>query len=99
MPTTDHSKEEPGLLMPLISLDACEGKGPCVDACPYDVFAMSPISDKQFKGCPSSGSSKHGFTEEKKPMCCMRTNAIPSAYVCRPARKKRSGLAVENNFL
>jgi 4Fe-4S ferredoxin len=34
--------------MPIVNLSKCESRGPCIEACPYDVFEMKPISTKQF---------------------------------------------------
>ena len=56
--TDNHCKEEPGLLVPLINLNACEGKGPCVDVCPYGVLEMRPLSDEEFGGLSFIGKLK-----------------------------------------
>lgn len=46
--TTDNCKDEARKLMPVVNLNSCEGKGPCIEVCPYDVFEMKPISDEQY---------------------------------------------------
>lgn len=90
MPDTTPCKEEPGLLMPLISLDACEGKGPCVEVCPYDVLAMGPISDEQFRGLSFIGKLKtrvHGrekayvLHEDQCHSCGLCVTACPERAI------------------
>jgi len=56
--TKDYCKEEAGQLIPVIDLNACESKGPCVPACPYDIIAMNPISDEEFRGLSFIGKIK-----------------------------------------
>lgn len=58
MLTMENCKDELGLLMPVINLNACEGKGPCVDVCPYEVLDMQPISDEQFADLSFIGKLK-----------------------------------------
>ena len=38
--TTNSCKHEPGLFMPAINPNRCEGKGPCVRVCPAQVLEM-----------------------------------------------------------
>jgi NAD-dependent dihydropyrimidine dehydrogenase PreA subunit len=54
----DNCKDEPGILMPVVNFNSCEGKGPCIDVCPYDVFEMQPISDDQYKELSFIGKLK-----------------------------------------
>jgi len=56
--TADHCKEEAGQLMPVINLNSCEGKGPCIDICPFNVFEMQEISDEQFNNLSFFGKLK-----------------------------------------
>jgi 4Fe-4S ferredoxin len=37
-------KQPAGTFVPVINRDRCEGKGPCVPACPYDVLEMGVLS-------------------------------------------------------
>lgn len=41
-------KHLPNTITPIINLSKCEGKGPCIEVCPYGVFEMQPISNKDF---------------------------------------------------
>lgn len=54
----DHCKEESGKLMPVVNFNSCEGKGPCIEVCPYDVFEMNTINDEQFKELSFFGKLK-----------------------------------------
>ena len=54
----DHCKEESGKLMPVVNFNSCEGKGPCIEVCPYDVFEMNVINDEQFKELSFFGKLK-----------------------------------------
>lgn len=66
--TTDNCKEESGKLMPLINLNSCEGKGPCIEVCPYSVFEMKPINDEQFKDLSFIGKIKTRVHGREKAM-------------------------------
>jgi len=45
--TVQECKQPPGTYVPIIDLNKCEGKGPCVPACPYDVLAMDLLPKEQ----------------------------------------------------
>jgi 4Fe-4S ferredoxin len=36
-----------GLFMPVININRCEGKGPCIAACPHDVLQMGVLANSQ----------------------------------------------------
>jgi 4Fe-4S ferredoxin len=38
----------PGRMVPRIDRDRCEGKGECLDVCPYGVFQVRPIDEVDF---------------------------------------------------
>lgn len=40
-------RQEPGAFVPIIDRNKCEGKGPCIDACPFSVFEMGSISKQE----------------------------------------------------
>jgi NAD-dependent dihydropyrimidine dehydrogenase PreA subunit len=56
--TDPHCKQPPGTFVPLIDRNRCEGKGPCVDACPYDVLAMGVLSREDKAGLSLIGKLK-----------------------------------------
>ena len=46
--STDACKKEPGVLRPIVDRAKCEGKNDCVEVCPYDVFEVRRIDDRDF---------------------------------------------------
>ena len=56
--TATNCKDEAGKLIPVINLNTCEGKGPCIEVCPYDVFEMKPITEEQYSGLSWIGKLK-----------------------------------------
>ena len=54
----EKCKHPPGVMMPLVDLNGCEGKGPCVPACPYDVLEMRPITTEEQKQLSFKGKIK-----------------------------------------
>jgi 4Fe-4S ferredoxin len=56
--TTDHCKFSAGRLMPIINANRCEGKGPCVTACPVQVLEMGFLPKEERKGLTLKGKIK-----------------------------------------
>jgi 4Fe-4S ferredoxin len=42
-------KQEPGVIVPVVKLTSCEGKGDCVRVCPEKVFEVRRIDDADFR--------------------------------------------------
>lgn len=40
-------KQAPGAFIPVIDRNRCEGKGPCIDVCPYLVFEMFTLPEEE----------------------------------------------------
>ncbi|MBY0572334.1 MAG: ferredoxin family protein, partial [Undibacterium sp.] len=60
----ESCKQAPGKIVPLIDLNRCEGKGPCVSACPYEVLLVKVSSKEQRTGLSIKGKIKgfvHGW--------------------------------------
>ena len=45
-------RHEPGLFVPVIDRSRCEGKEDCVEVCPYSVFEMHQLSDRDKRAMP-----------------------------------------------
>ena len=80
---TDDCKE-PGVVMPEINRNACEGKEDCVKVCPYDVFEMGTLNDEQRSGLSMIGKLKafaHGYHQAfvVKPEACHNCGACVTA--------------------
>jgi NAD-dependent dihydropyrimidine dehydrogenase PreA subunit len=58
MSTSAECKQPPGAFVPVIDRNRCEGKGPCVDACPYGVLAMGTLSREDKAGLSLLGRLK-----------------------------------------
>lgn len=44
----EKCRAEAGTYIPIVNHDACEGKRDCVEVCPYDVFEVRQIDDRDF---------------------------------------------------
>jgi NAD-dependent dihydropyrimidine dehydrogenase PreA subunit len=44
----EDCRAQPGTMVPRVDANRCEGKGDCVDVCPYDVFVVRTIDDADF---------------------------------------------------
>lgn len=59
-------KAEPGRFTPVIDRNRCEGKGPCVAACPYDVLETKHLSRRERSQLTVIGTLKawaHGYQQ------------------------------------
>jgi NAD-dependent dihydropyrimidine dehydrogenase PreA subunit len=66
----------PGAFHPVINRSSCEGKRDCVEVCPYDVFEVRRIDDKDFAALSFFGKLKsraHG----------RQTSYTPNANLCQ----------------
>ncbi|MFJ2987196.1 4Fe-4S binding protein [Collimonas sp. NPDC087041] len=46
---TAACKQEPGVIVPVVNLKRCEGKGDCVEVCPENVFLVRRIDDSDYQ--------------------------------------------------
>jgi 4Fe-4S ferredoxin len=46
-------KAPAGSWKPVVDARRCEGKGDCVEVCPYDVFAVGPIAPEAYQALPA----------------------------------------------
>jgi len=46
-PKSVDCKQEPGVFMPIVNREKCEGKAECVAVCPYNVFEMGIVSPQE----------------------------------------------------
>jgi NAD-dependent dihydropyrimidine dehydrogenase PreA subunit len=80
--TKNHCHEEAGLLIPVIDLNGCEAKGPCVQVCPYNVLALQPITEQDRASLSFIGKIK------------TRVHGNDKAYVINPDLCHACGLCV-----
>jgi len=68
-------KAPPGAYAPVVDHARCEGKGDCVEVCPYDVFEVQTIATSDYRALPWIARLKvrvHG----------MQTAYTPRADLC-----------------
>jgi 4Fe-4S ferredoxin len=51
-------RQPPGMFTPVINRNKCEGKGPCVPACPYDVLDLGVLTKADRAGLSPIGRIK-----------------------------------------
>jgi 4Fe-4S ferredoxin len=72
----------PGFLYPVVDANRCEGKGPCIEVCPVDVFTMGVLPKTHRSQLTLKGKVK-GFVHQWK-----------QALVTNPAACEGCGLCV-----
>jgi 4Fe-4S ferredoxin len=61
-------KQPPGVLQPRIDPNRCEGKGPCVEVCPVQVFVMGTLPREERAALSLKGRIKgfaHGWKQAR----------------------------------
>ena len=72
----DECRQEPGVFAPVVSRSKCEGKKDCVEVCPYGVFEVRTIEDRDF--------AQLGFFAKLKSRAHGKQTAYtPNADACR----------------
>jgi NAD-dependent dihydropyrimidine dehydrogenase PreA subunit len=72
----EDCKAPAGTYLPIVDRSACEGKGDCVEVCPYDVFEVRRIADEEYRAL--------GFLARLKVRVHgMKTSYTPRADACR----------------
>lgn len=62
----DVCKQEPGVFIPVINRNKCEGKKDCVAVCPYDVFKIDTLPKSERSALSFIGKLKgfgHGWQQ------------------------------------
>lgn len=75
-------KATPGAYAPVIDRTRCEGKGDCVEVCPYDVFDVGQIATADYRALPWPARLK------------VRAHGMKSAYTPRADLCLACGLCV-----
>lgn len=76
-----HFKHPAGFLVSKVDPNRCEGKGPCVDVCPVDVFAMGTLPPDQRKTLTLRGKIK-GFAHGWKQVQVVQPDACRACGLC-----------------
>jgi 4Fe-4S ferredoxin len=82
MPTNETQCKQPaGRFEPVIDRSRCEAKGPCVTACPYDVFEISPLTSDEKAQLPFLAKVK-AFAHGNKQAHAVRADACQACGYC-----------------
>ncbi|CDX57995.1 putative 4Fe-4S ferredoxin, iron-sulfur binding (Modular protein) [Mesorhizobium plurifarium] len=71
-----------GVFVPIVNRGKCEAKGDCVEVCPYDVFEVGPIDEKDYRALGWLGRLR------------VRVHGMRTAYTPRADRCLACGLCV-----
>ena len=73
-------RSDPGVFAPVVDRAKCEGKSDCVDVCPFDVFEVRRMDDRDF--------AKLGMLAKLKSVAHGRKTAYtPRASACQSCGK------------
>lgn len=78
-----------GRVVPIVDFNRCEGKGDCIDACPFDVFEIQTIAAADFEKLSLLGkfrSKVHGGKVAYTP----QANACEACGLCVRACPERA---------
>jgi 4Fe-4S ferredoxin len=74
-------KQPPGAFVPVVNRNRCEAKGPCVSACPYDVFTILPVPAEDRKDISVAGRLKL-FVHGGKQAYAVNADACRACGLC-----------------
>lgn len=91
-------RQPPGAFVPVIDRNRCEGKGPCVEACPYEVLSIFRLPRNERDALSLIGTLKgivHGWRQAEvvRPDACRACGACVSACPERAIRLERGPAA------
>ncbi len=72
---------EPGFLYPTVDPNRCEGKGPCIDVCPVNVFTMGVLPKQKRSQLTLKGKLK-GFAHRWKQSLVANPSACEGCSLC-----------------
>jgi 4Fe-4S ferredoxin len=87
-------KADPGAYRPEVDPRRCEGKGDCIEVCPYDVFELGRLPDATFDSMPFLARMKsraHG----RKTVFTPKSDACRACGLCVVACPERALRLVE----
>ncbi len=74
-------KHPAGTFQPVINRNRCEGKGPCVEVCPFNVFKVATLPQELRSGLSIIGSIK-GFAHRWQQALLINPNACEACGLC-----------------
>jgi 4Fe-4S ferredoxin len=79
--TSEISKHPAGVLFPVINPNQCEGKGPCIEVCPVQVFTMG-ILPKELRSSLTMKGKIKGFAHRWKQSIVTIPDACEACGLC-----------------
>jgi 4Fe-4S ferredoxin len=76
-----HCKQPAGKFIPVVDPSRCEAKGPCVPACPFDVFEISALTSEEKAALPFFARLK-AFAHGNKRARPVRAEACEACGLC-----------------
>ncbi|MCP5165053.1 MAG: ferredoxin family protein [Pseudomonadales bacterium] len=76
-----NCKHQPGQFVPVVNRNRCEGKSPCVDACPYDVFVIATLPQDKRKELSLIGKIK-GFRHQWQQAFAVNSDSCHGCGSC-----------------
>ena len=77
----EECKAPPGTWTPVVARGRCEGKGDCVEVCPYGVFEVGKIDDAEYRALPALARFKV-FAHGKKTALLVNAGACQACGLC-----------------
>ena len=74
-------RQAPGTFNPVINRNKCEGKGPCVPACPFDVLEIGVLSKAERKELSIIGKFK-AFAHAGQQAFVIRPDLCAACGLC-----------------
>ncbi|GGX53257.1 4Fe-4S dicluster domain-containing protein [Undibacterium squillarum] len=74
-------KQAPGEFIPKINRERCEGKGPCVPVCPYQVLEVRTLPPDQRAGLSLKGKLK-GFVHRWQQAIVVQADLCQACGLC-----------------
>ena len=74
-------KQAPGIFMPVIDRNRCEGKEDCVKVCPYHVFTIGKVQPEQRKDLSLRGKLK-GYAHRWQQAFATNADACHACGLC-----------------
>jgi NAD-dependent dihydropyrimidine dehydrogenase PreA subunit len=81
MSSLESCKQEPGVFVPLINRNRCEGKADCVAVCPVGVFKVDTLPPEQRAGLKLQGRIK-GFVHRWQQAILIHPSACEACGLC-----------------